>query len=90
MDNDESSKKDPMSELISVNFGTLYAVAVYQARATMTLAKALENDPSVSTGVKEAAKTSLRIIEAIIASLETTVDNKEVMSAIKKGAGFND
>ncbi|HGM5587090.1 TPA: hypothetical protein ACKP2Y_003455 [Pseudomonas putida] len=91
MDKDEKPSKAPDSDdPVSNSLGTLYAVSVYQARATLTLAKALEADPATSSEVKEAAKTSLHIIDAIIQALEAAVGNEELTKAIKKGAGLSD
>jgi len=85
---DEEKKDSPsIFEAIGTNFGKLFVLSMYQARATLTLAKAIENDPSSSTEMKHAAQESLIIIDTIIENLEEAVDSESAVSSIRQLMG---
>jgi hypothetical protein len=79
MDN-EKEKALSFSEMIGAKLGEILVISVYQARATLTLAKAIEKDPSTSPEVKSAARDSLAVIDLMIEKLEESVGDEGLKS----------
>ncbi|WP_137971984.1 hypothetical protein [Pseudomonas sp. F(2018)] len=74
---DDSKEDQPKDfvELIGQNIGQLFVISMFQARATLTLANAIKEDPAVSAETKEKAEESLQIIDKIIEQMETALPN---------------
>lgn len=87
MTEDEKPKDSTIFETIGANLGQLYVLSMYQARATLVLAKAIEKDPSTSSDLKEAAKESLELIDSMIEKLEKSVEDDASISSIRDFVG---
>lgn len=76
---DDGREKEPtLAEIIGAKLGQIIIISLYQARATLTLAQAIEKDPSVSSEVRSAAKDSLAAIDQVIDKLEEAIGDSEI------------
>lgn len=75
------------ADVIGETFGKVYVMSMYQARATITLANAIEKDSSTSTELKAAAAESLLVIDKIISLLEGTIKDESTSNLVKTFVG---
>lgn len=80
MDDEEEKNKQSFLEQVGTTFGQLFVISMYQARATLNLAKAIEKDPSSAPELKSAAKDSLEVIDLLIEKLEEAVGDGTITS----------
>ena len=78
MDDDQIPKS--FADAVDSSLGQLFVISMYQARATLTLARAIEKDSSSSQELKAAAKESLAAIDVIIEKIESAVDDDAATS----------
>lgn len=78
MDDDKKTKS--FADAVGASLGQLFVISMYQARATLTLARAIEKDSSSSQELKSAAKDSLAAIDLIIEKIESAVDDDAATS----------
>ncbi|WP_092256565.1 hypothetical protein [Pseudomonas sp. NFACC13-1] len=85
MDDDKHSGKS-LGEILGTKMGEILVISMYQARATLTLAKAIQEDSSTSPDVKAAAQESLAVIDQIIEKMEQFVGD-DAMASIRPLVG---
>ncbi len=83
---DDDSKPASFSDAVGTTLGQLFVISMYQTRATLNLARAIEKDSSSSQELKAAAKDSLAVIDLIIAKIESAVDD-DMVSSIRDFVG---
>jgi hypothetical protein len=86
---DKKGKEESFADIIGSKLGQIIVISMYQARATLTLAKAIAEDPSTSPEVKAAAHDSLAVIDQMIDKLEETVGD-EALKSIRDFVGKTD
>lgn len=77
---DDEKKHLSFPESLGATLGQLFVISMYQTRATLNLARAIEKDSSSSPELKSAAKDSLAIIDLIIEKIESSVGDEAVNS----------
>ncbi|MBJ2241974.1 hypothetical protein [Pseudomonas sp. MF6768] len=83
---DDDSKPTSFTEAVGTTLGQLFVISMYQTRATLNLARAIEKDSSSSQELKSAAKDSLAVIDLIIEKIESAVDD-DMVSSIRDFVG---
>ncbi|MEA3233874.1 hypothetical protein OP492_04315 [Pseudomonas mosselii] len=84
---DKGDEPQSFSDVVGSTFGKVYIMSMYQARATITLANAIEKDPSTSPELKSAATESLQMIDKIIALLEESLEDESTTNLVRTFIG---
>lgn len=90
---DETEKGTPvdaLGEMLGKNFGQLFVISMFQARATLTLADAIKKDPAVTTETKQKAEETMAMIDKIIEQMESAMPDLGGPIKIKDFVGRSD
>lgn len=68
---------DSLGIEIGKQFGKLFVLSMYQAKATVLLANAIKNEPNVSQQTKDKADETLEVIDKIIEHIESAMSDPD-------------
>lgn len=73
----DNKNPNSFSDEVGKQLGKLFVLSMYQAKATVVLANAIKNDPTVSQKTKDKANETLEVIDKIIEHIESAMSDPE-------------